>query len=211
MKKILWAVLIAITTVACQTDYNMDNTGLAKGKFAGTMYEYFHSDSYNWDSLLIMIDKAGLQNLFNGREAGYEEITFWGPTNHSIRRWMLEAPKPGEAARPRRLEELTPEECRKFVMAHVVKGKTMLNDIPRGTVSMEGTSGGMVMTGGDENNEMWVYTEQLPYNGVIGVGAVVIKIRSLRTKTDIDIASCNIEPTTGVVHSLHPNYTLGEL
>lgn len=124
---------------------------------------------------------------------------------------MLEAPKPGEAARPRRLEELTPEECRKFVMAHVVKGKTMLNDIPRGTVSMEGTSGGMVMTGGDENNEMWVYTEQLPYNGVIGVGAVVIKIRSLRTKTDIDIASCNIEPTTGVVHSLHPNYTLGEL
>ena len=96
-------------------------------------------------------------------------------------------------------------------MAHVVKGKTMLNDIPRGTINMGSVSGGMTMYGEDNKNEMWVYTEQLPYNGVIDVGAVIIKIRSMRTLVDIDIASCNIEPTTGVIHSLHPNYTLGEL
>ena len=96
-------------------------------------------------------------------------------------------------------------------MAHVVKGKTMLNDIPRGSINLGSASGGMTMYGGDNNNEMWVYTEQLPYNGVIDVGAVIIKIRSMRTTTEIDIASCNIEPATGVVHSLHPNYTLGEL
>lgn len=207
MKKILLAVGIVWAVISCTTDYNMNNTGLADGKFDGTMYEYFHSDSYNWDSLLIMIDRAGLQDLFNGRVEGYEQITFWGPTNHSIRRWMLEG---GEGV-PDRLEDLTPEECRKYVMAHVVKGKYMLDDIPRGTISMGSISGGMTMYGGDNDNEMWVYTEQMPYNGVINVGAVVINIRSKRTTTDIDIASSNIEPTTGVVHSLHPNYTLGEL
>lgn len=206
MKKIIWAILVSMTIVACETKYDMENTGVANGKFDGTMYDYFHSDSYNWDSLIIMIDRAGLQNLFRGEVEGYEEITFWGPTNHSIRRWMLEGTE-----KPERLEELSVEECRKFVMAHVVKGKTMLDDIPRGTISQNTTSGGMIMTGGDNDNQMWVYTEQRPYNNVIGVGAVVIKIRSLRTLTDIDIASCNIEPTTGVVHSLHPNYTLGEL
>ena len=207
MKKILLAISIVLTIVSCTTDYNMNNTGLANGKFDGTMYDYFHSDSYNWDSLIIMIDRAGLQDLFNGEVEGYEEITFWGPTNTSIRRWMLE----GGTGVPRRLKDLSPEECRKYVMAHVVKGKTMLNDIPRGTINMGSVSGGMTMYGEDNKNEMWVYTEQLPYNGVIDVGAVIIKIRSMRTLVDIDIASCNIEPTTGVVHSLHPNYTLGEL
>ena len=207
MKKILLAISIVLTIVSCTTDYNMNNTGLANGKFDGTMYDYFHSDSYNWDSLIIMIDRAGLQDLFNGEVVGYEEITFWGPTNNSIRRWMLE----GGTGVPKRLKDLSPEECRKYVMAHVVKGKTMLNDIPRGTINMGSVSGGMTMYGEDNKNEMWVYTEQLPYNGVIDVGAVIIKIRSMRTLVDIDIASCNIEPTTGVVHSLHPNYTLGEL
>ncbi|WP_337813869.1 fasciclin domain-containing protein, partial [Parabacteroides johnsonii] len=184
MKKIIWAILVSMTIVACETKYDMENTGVANGKFDGTMYDYFHSDSYNWDSLIIMIDRAGLQNLFRGEVEGYEEITFWGPTNHSIRRWMLEGTE-----KPERLEELSVEECRKFVMAHVVKGKTMLDDIPRGTISQNTTSGGMIMTGGDNDNQMWVYTEQRPYNNVIGVGAVVIKIRSLRTLTDIDIAS----------------------
>ena len=207
MQKILLAISIVLTIVSCTTDYNMNNTGLANGKFDGTMYDYFHSDSYNWDSLIIMIDRAGLQDLFNGEVEGYEEITFWGPTNNSIRRWMLE----GGTGVPKRLKDLSPEECRKYVMAHVVKGKTMLNDIPRGTINMGSVSGGMTMYGEDNKNEMWVYTEQLPYNGVIDVGAVIIKIRSMRTLVDIDIASCNIEPTTGVVHSLHPNYTLGEL
>ena len=207
MKKILLAISIVLTIVSCTTDYNMNNTGLANGKFDGTMYDYFHSDSYNWDSLIIMIDRAGLQDLFNGEVEGYEEITFWGPTNNSIRRWMLE----GGTGVPKRLKDLSPEECRKYVMAHVVKGKTMLNDIPRGTINMGSVSGGMTMYGEDNKKEMWVYTEQLPYNGVIDVGAVIIKIRSMRTLVDIDIASCNIEPTTGVVHSLHPNYTLGEL
>ena len=201
------AISVALTIVSCTTDYNMNNTGLANGKFDGTMYDYFHSDSYNWDSLIIMIDRAGLQDLFNGEVEGYEEITFWGPTNNSIRRWMLE----GGTGVPKRLKDLSPEECRKYVMAHVVKGKTMLNDIPRGTINMGSVSGGMTMYGEDNKNEMWVYTEQLPYNGVIDVGAVIIKIRSMRTLVAIDIASCNIEPTTGVVHSLHPNYTLGEL
>ena len=63
MKKILLAISIVLTIVSCTTDYNMNNTGLANGKFDGTMYDYFHSDSYNWDSLIIMIDRAGLQDL----------------------------------------------------------------------------------------------------------------------------------------------------
>ena len=190
--------------VSCTTKYDIKDTGVANGKHDMTMYEYFQTDSYNWDSLLVMINKAELQDLFEGKREGFENITFWGPTNHSIRRWMLEN-------NINSLADVSQQDCERMVLAHVVKGRTMLDDIPRGVVNVDGLSGGMEMKGSDNDNLMLAWTEQLPYNGVIGVGAVIINLRSLRTTTDIDIASSNIETNTGVVHSLHPNYTLGEL
>lgn len=210
MKYIL-SILVVVCMVSCQTKYEMIDSGLAKGQFDGNMYEYFKSNSYNWDSLRIMIERADLVDLFEGKREGYEQITFWGPTNISIRRWMLEPAKPGDPAKPKRLADMKPAECEKFVMAHVVKGKMMLDEIPRGDVTLAGDTGGIVITGGNSANQIWAYTEQLPYQEIIGVGAVVIRLRSLRTSMEIEIASSNIEPTTGVVHSLHPNYTLGEL
>ena len=48
------------------TKYNFDDTGLANGKHDMTMWEYFKSDSYNWDSLRVMTERAGLVSLFQG-------------------------------------------------------------------------------------------------------------------------------------------------
>lgn len=73
MKKILLAISIVLTIVSCTTDYNMNNTGLANGKFDGQCRIIFIR-SYNWDSLIIMIDRAGLQDLFNGEVEGYERL-----------------------------------------------------------------------------------------------------------------------------------------
>lgn len=52
------------------------------------MWEYFHTDSYNWDSTIIMIEHAGLKSLFDGT-GEYEQITFFGLTNLSILRYMM--------------------------------------------------------------------------------------------------------------------------
>ena len=204
MRKLLLGIVVMAGIASCTTNYDIKDTGIANGKHDMTMYEYFQTDLFNWDSLLVMIDRAGLQDLFEGKRKGFEDITFWGPTNYSVRRWMLENDINS-------LTDVNPEECERLVLAHVVKGRTMLDDIPRGSIGVDGLSGGMEMTGADNDNPMLAWTEQLPYNGVIGVGAVVINLRSLRTMTDIDTASSNIETNTGVVHSLHPNYTLGEL
>jgi len=48
------------------TKYNFDDTGLANGKHDMTMWEYFKGDSYNWDSLCVMTERAGLVSLFQG-------------------------------------------------------------------------------------------------------------------------------------------------
>lgn len=87
MKQVIFLGIVLSMFVGC-TKYNQIDTGICKAEFPGNMYEYFQSDSYNWDSLLVMIDYTGLEKYFTGEEPGYEEITFFGPTNHSIRRWL---------------------------------------------------------------------------------------------------------------------------
>ena len=75
MKQVIFLGIVLSMFVGC-TKYNQIDTGICKAEFPGNMYEYFQSDSYNWDSLLVMIDYTGLEKYFTGEEPGYEEITF---------------------------------------------------------------------------------------------------------------------------------------
>lgn len=252
--------------MSCNTKYNIIDTGLANGKFDGNMYEYLQSGSYDWDSTRLMIERANLVDLFEGKRAGYEEITFFGPTNHSIRRYMIEK---GISS----IAEMDEEFCYKMIMECVVKGKHMRDDIPRGKDTGRESDasdddgdgdygdgdyddgdlgdgdygdgdlgdGDLGDDSGDGGNEgeteepqpevnpdeymgtdgvvftsaigsrFWIYSYRESYNDVAGVGAVVLYIRALDNKgKKIDIASTNIEPTNGVVHSLHYTFTLGD-
>lgn len=178
-------------------------TGLSDGHYPGTILEYLESDSYNWDSTLLMIREAGLEDLFNGED----EITFFGPTNHSIRRYMLE----NDIAR---VADMGAEFCRTTLLRHVMQGKVMRLDVPRGLDNTTGTEvigdGGKVydMMGG---NQIWAYTFQEPYMDVPDVGPIVLHVTSIDGAIEIPIASTDIEPTNGVVHSLGYSFTLGEM
>ncbi len=244
-------LVIVLVLMSCNTKYNIIDTGLANGKFDGNMYEYFQAHRYDWDSTRLMIEKANLVDLFDGKRAGYEQITFFGPTNHSIRRYMLD----NELTR---VDEMDEEFCYEIIMKCVVKGKYMRDDIPRGKPAVRDDSGdddwddedwsenntgegdhweddntgddenpgeddpvedpytgqgtgGIVLKGGMDNS-FWIYSFQEAYEEVPETGAIVLFIVSLETGgTQIDVASTNIEPTNGVVHSLHYNFSLGEL
>lgn len=227
MKYVVFIGILFLLT-SCNTKYNIIDTGLVNGKFDGNMYEYLQSNSYDWDSTRLMIEKADLVDLFEGKRTGYEQITFFGPTNHSIRRYMLDN---GITS----IAEMDRDFCYEMIMKCIVKGKHMRDDIPSGKPAVNGASddnwnssdedegesggvndkyqgtGGVVFTG-EMNNRFWIYSFQESYNHVAGVGAIVLYIVSLETGgTKIDVASTNIEPTNGVVHSLHYNFTLGDL
>lgn len=83
MRKIYMIVLIASFLWECDDNYFHD-TGLANGVHDCTMWEYLRSDHENWDSTVLLIQRAGLVPLFEGKSAEYPEITFFGPTNLSI-------------------------------------------------------------------------------------------------------------------------------
>ncbi len=58
---------------------------------------------------------------FEGREPGYEQITFWGPTNHSIRRYMLDR-------KITRISDMSKTFCKQIILMHVVKKRIMKDE-----------------------------------------------------------------------------------
>ena len=162
MKQVIFLGIVLSMFVGC-TKYNQIDTGICKAEFPGNMYEYFQSDSYNWDSLLVMIDYTGLEKYFTGEEPGYEEITFFGPTNHSIRRWlyslrtnMNDMGLPDSTKVKIMLQDK--ETCRDLILSHIIKGKRLAADFKEGTANDE-TSGEMV-TGANGKQFM---TAQIEY------------------------------------------------
>ena len=183
------------------------------------MYEYFQANHYDWDSLVLMIDRAGLKDVFTGERAGYEEITFFGPTNHTIRLWMYKSEQRWDSELQQmvvikkaynRVDEIPVEDCRRLVMEHVVKGIYMRDDIPEGTLAESGDrEGGMTLTG-VEGNSFWIFSFRGMYQGIAGQGAVSLKLIS-EIGQEIKVASSNLESDNGVVHSLHYDYPFGTL
>lgn len=199
-------ILIVWACAACETNYNIIDTGLANGRHDCSMYEYFKNDPRNWDSLRLMIERADLVDLFEGKREGYKEITFFGPVNYAFIRYMIKN-------KYNSIQDIPVEICKDMVMRHVVVGKYMRDEIERG-IPGEGSEpgdGGQYMTGGI-GNQFWIYSYRDSYNNVPDAGAVFLYIVSLSGQgAKIDVASTNIEPNGGVVHSLSDVYELGTL
>ena len=101
------------------------------------------------------------------------------------------------------------EKCKNILLSHIVKGKFEVKDIPRGTGS--DNESGVVFTGGSDNT-FRVYSFRETYNCVAETGAIRLYIMGgINFSTAIDVASTDIEPENGIVHSLAYGYIFGQL
>ena len=84
----LLALLLCFACTGC-TKYDFVETGKAQSHLDKTMWEYFQTDDYNWSGLVLLIKRAGLEDLFQGKDTQYgSKFTFLGITNHSLRRYL---------------------------------------------------------------------------------------------------------------------------
>ena len=80
--------IVMVGLVSC-TKWNYDDGGVSNGVHDCSMWEYLHTQSRDWDSTIVMIERAGLRELFEGK-GEHEQITFLGLTNYSIRTYLLD-------------------------------------------------------------------------------------------------------------------------
>lgn len=196
MKKLAIIILSLLWLHSCSTDWNFEDTGLAQAHFDGNMYAYFQSNPYDWDSVRVMIEHAGLTELFSGSE----KITFFGPTNISIRKWMNQNQIPS-------IRSLDKADCKKKLLDCVLKGNFLLDDIPEGDFINQEKLGGKdyIMESGIT---VWIYQYKSTYGGIQHTGPGTIY---LRRNVSTEVASSDIQPTNGVVHALSYNYVFGSL
>ena len=208
MKKIrlLFAAFVATLLATSCTQYNFEDTGLANGKHEKSMWDYFGEDSYNWDSLRVMAKRADLIPLFQGNSPYGKDFTFFGPTNHTIRRYLK---KNGLE----KVSDIPVNDCKIFILNGVLLKHMMLDDFKRGTQSTDTSTpigkGGEMFTMAS-GRQLWIYSFQEPYNNVPGTGPVQIYLVSPTTTRMSHVGSCNIETQTGVVHALDYNFNLND-
>ena len=192
---------------SCDDDYFHDS-GLADGKHDCTMWEYFQTDGENWDSTMILIEHAGLKEVFDGTNPDYKEITFFGVTNLSIEQFLDKTVNDDWEPVYDRVKDIPAELCRDMLLSHVVKGKKRREDFDyevRGALT-----GGTVLTS-LSGVELRVYRIKSSYNDVPDIGAESIGVHALESGQMTTVASSNIEVTNGVVHSLSYTYQFTQL
>ena len=133
MKKLIFILIVAAVFFSCEDDYYID-TGLSNGELDVTMWDYFKTDSYNWDSTMLVISRAGLESVFNGENSVSSKITFLGVTNHSIRKFMLDN-------NYATVDDISVEICKDYILSYVIADEYLWNEIEfevKGTTSGEG-------------------------------------------------------------------------
>ena len=208
MKKYIaiWIGLL-LACSACDDDYYHDS-GLANGKHDCTMWEYFQTDHENWDSTMMLIEHAGLKDIFDGTNPDYKEITFFGVTNLSINQFLFKTIDDNWEPLYDRIEDIPVDLCREMLLSHVVAGKLMKSGCDyeeRGTL----TGGTTVKT--LSGIELRIYRTQSSYSGIPDIGAEGLAIHAPVSGQMATIASADIEVTNGVVHSLDYTYQFTQL
>ena len=210
------AIVLLFAVLCSCTKYGYIDGGVPNGVHDCSMWDYFKKDSYDWDSTMIMIEHAGLKSYFDGT-GEHKEITFFGLTNLSIRRYIMEVNKNLDKNDPAYLNcvtDMSPDFCKNVLLKLIVPKRLMLKDFPRGrryeTYVDEKLSyreeDGVVLSCLQGNLFAWTLRDE--FSGVQDGGAVELYIASKNVTgaRSERIASTDIQTNTGVVHSLNYDF-----
>ena len=201
---LLVMLAVSVLFVGGCTKNEFIKSGVSNGRFDGSLLAYMEAPghSYDWDSTALMVRHAGekMVRIFEGQDPDYKEITFFGPTNHSIRRYMLEN-------NIERVADMAPAWCEEVLLRHILLGKVYRDDVPRGKRDGAFVEGGQEYTTAGGKG-LYLFTQRGSYGTVMEAGAVKLCCLVKGTNVEIEIASTNIEPDNCVVHSLGYAFTL---
>ena len=203
-------ILIVLIIFAGATSCTKDNfyySGISDGRHEGkNMLEYMQAHPYDWDSTRVMIHHAGddMVKLFEGKDERHKEFTFFGMTNHSIRRYLLQH-------NLKQVSDLDAEWCRTILLKHLIDGKLYRKEIPAGEPGLYETVG----TGGTTlttlaGTKIWTYVGVEEKNGVVQHASRPIYIRFEESGRLLQVVSGDIEPDNCLVHALDYRFTIGE-
>ena len=215
--KLLVITICCFTIISCETQQEVIETGVSNPIYEGTIMEYLRTDDMNWKHTVKMIEKAGMEDLFDGKDANYPEITFLGLKSYSIIRhvWDLQSAADEELINEENvIDKLTKDECRAILEQYIVKGKILKSDLAERDYNYlifdEQQTGYTELTT-LSGNKLRAYIERSDFAGVPRAGATFMYIYSMNLFQYVTLATPDIQPDNGVVHALGYSHVLGKL
>jgi len=214
---IVCSVVLAITVSSCSKDNYYQDGGLANPHFNGTILQYLQSNP-KFDTIAQIVKLAGMEDIFSK-----ENVTFFAPTDEVIRRTigivngnipelqggLNQALFDLKKDTIKQLSDIPQQTWRKYLMRYVFKGSYLLKDYPQLDFSLRPLYPGGYYYGynGDLANIGVVYgtVNTVKYAGYRQLCIAAISDQSnpqLYYNASAAIASSDIQPTNGVVHSL---------
>lgn len=212
----IWQFVVAIIAIPvfmsnCANDSYLIDGGKSNPYYDGTMMEFLQSRSPKNDpkndyfsDLIEIIKLADMEKVFEE-----EDITFFAPTNWSIRKSMdmlnMAWYQMGNDS-IKSLKQIKPSVWRQYLSMYILKDKNLLKDIPQiDTVAISAypgqtfiSFGGLPMNAGvvygDANGVKYVGPRQIIYSYIYDI-----------TISDLEnayVATSDIQPRNGVVHVL---------
>lgn len=202
-------ILLLIVATACLLGScgkeTFHDTGLAHGIYNGTAWEYLQQGHGSWDSLVIMVRKAGLVDLLNGKDPDHPEITLFGLTNLSIIQYLLRtADDAGEQAY-RAVADLPDALCREILLSYVIPGKHVRMDFP---YEVQGTLEGGKVYQNLNGLDLRVYRVIGNWQGMTDIGADGIGFHFTGSGYIGHVASGDITTDNAIVHSLSTTFQM---
>lgn len=207
--------LLLMLMGACKKDYFTD-TGVQKSEFNGTVLDYLKSKPQYFDTLVKIIDYAGMTSIFQN-----EEITFFAPADSSLRNTYLICNgilnQLGRAPITR-YQQVKPSVWREALSRYVFKNARSLTDFPQIDFANIAAYPGQIYNSYDDliMNVGAIYNSGggVPYAGyrqlVLSYIPSPSSARDYQTWTTSLVSSVNIKPTNGYVHVLrYPTHFFG--
>lgn len=202
MKPIILISLFAVLLLA-GCDNNYIDTGLADGDHDCSMYDYLLSDHSNWDSLVLMIQRADLVELVSGKDPEHPEITMLGITNLSFKASLLTTMDEGGGQKYKCIADLPRELCRDLVLSHIFEPRMLRTQFEP---EIKGTLEGGTEVTSLSGRKIRIYLKENNEWGInLGSNAIGVEFKS-PVNIITDVASGDIQTLNGVVHSMVYSY-----
>jgi hypothetical protein len=215
IKTIIAVFIIAACFLAgCKKDSYYYDTGVHQAKYDGTILDYLKAKPFIFDSLVLAIKVAGMEDVFQK-----ENVTFFAPPSSCIHKAIVNLNtdlRNNGKDTVSQLGQVQQQVWKDMLSEYVFKGSYLLKDIPQiDTLALSAFPGqGYVSYGGRTMNIGVFYNSA---NGVKYVGyrqLILSFIPDFSNPTvgllNVPIATSDIQPTNGVIHALQfQNHVLG--
>ena len=213
MKKYIISILVAVAVLICGCSFDgyLDDGGVHDPYHDMTTYEFLQTNPI-FDTLLILIDKAGLKETING------DVTFFAPTDYSIvdyvkkKRADIIAQFPFEDFT---LEDIPVQDIRDSLKMYIIPGKVNRVDMSKDgkvyTTLLSNKVAVHITPVQDEYADMMsVWPEYVFFTTIVGAGldtpGEIVPEEELDKRNRCQTSG--IETNTGVIHVIENSHTM---